>query len=137
MARGLLAAGRRSGAELLAGLLHRGLVAGARLLPAVALDRHGAAPLALAGIVAGAALALAGVGARAAVGLGRGATALARAGVVGALALTLAGVEAAAGVSVGLGSHLLVCRQQAAAQHRAGHHATERGEGQLPEVSPA
>src|SRR5262249_9117817 len=133
----LLAAGGRGGAELLAGLLHRGLVVGARLLPVVALDRHRAGALALAVVAAGAALVLAGVGAGAGVGLGGGAAALARAGVVAALALALAAVQAAAGVRVGLGRRLLLRPQQAAAQHRAGHHAPEGGEGQLSEVSPA
>src|SRR3954469_3319491 len=133
----LLPAGGRSGAELLAGLLHRGLVLAARLLPVVAGDRHRAGALALAVVVGAAALALAGVGAGAGVVLGGGAAALARAGVVAALALALAAVQAAAGVSVGLGRRLLLRPQQAAAQHRAGHHASEGGEGQLPEVSPA
>src|SRR5436309_1875424 len=124
------------GAELLAGLLHRRLVARPGLLPAVALDRHRAAPLAFAGVVAGAALALAFVAAGAAMGRGGGARALARAIVLAAGAQALAVVEAAAGVSVLGRLLLLVRREQAAAQQRAGDDAAERRQRQLAEISP-
>src|SRR5262245_65350677 len=89
----LLAARIRRGAELLAGLGHRGFEVGARLLPGVALDGNGAGPLALTVVDAVAALVLAGVRAGAAVGFGGGALALAGALVVAARPVALAGVQ--------------------------------------------
>src|SRR6185295_17038635 len=132
----LAAAGIRRGAELLAGLVHRGLEAGARLLPGVALDGNGTAPLALAVVVIAAALVLAGVSPGAAVGLGGGALAHAGALVVAAGPVPLAGVQAAAGVGL-LRRRLFIGEQPFAAQHRAGEHAAERGEGQLAEIPSA
>ena len=53
------------------------------------------------------------------------------------LALALAGVQAAAGVGVLGGAAFSSAESRLAAQHRAGDHTAERGQGQLAEVSSA
>src|SRR5204863_5989638 len=113
-----------------------GLEVGARLLPGIALDRHRAAPLALAVVVVAAALVLAGVRAGAAMGLGSGALAHAGAFVISARSVPLATVQSAAPMGL-LRLLLLVRGEQSAAQHGAGEHAAESGEGQLAEIPSA
>src|ERR1700739_3373739 len=97
---GAFAALLRRRPELLAGLGHRRLPAAARLLPAVAEERHRAAALALAGVVAGRPLPGASVLAGAAVRLDGVAAPHAGALVARPLAVPLAGVEPAADVRV-------------------------------------
>src|ERR1700726_1489426 len=129
--------------ELLAGPGHRRFPVGAGLLPALAADRHGAAALALAAVVAGRALAGAGVLAGTAMGGDGGAGAHAGAVVARPLAVALAGVEAAAdmrvlepGAVIRLGGLGGVQRPlQAGPEQRAGDGAAEGGGGQPAEVA--